>query len=95
MQLQMVLHLMGSIARDQPEAAISKSTFNLRPVCPDWLKSWCLRWGFTSGSVSILCLEAHPKSVPELAGYDFLESPVHAAKADQVATMTLYIPCIC
>ena len=95
MQLQMVSHLMGSIARDQPEAAISQSTFNLRPVCPEWLTSWCLRWGFTTGSVSILCLEAYAECTPNLAGYDLLGYPVHANKSYQEATMTLYVPCIC
>lgn len=94
MQLQMVAHLLSSIIRDQPEAAISKYTFNLRQMCPEWLMSWCLRWGFTGGSVSILRLEAYSQSVPKLAGYDFLGYPVHVSRSDQAADMTLYIPCI-
>ncbi|KAL0023254.1 hypothetical protein WJX77_000298 [Trebouxia sp. C0004] len=79
-QLQMVAHLLSSIIRDQPEAAISKYTFNLKHFCPEWLKSWCLRWGFTHGSVSILRLEAYSQSVPKLAGFDFLGYPVHVSR---------------
>ncbi len=94
MQLQMVAHLLSSINRDQPEAAISKYTYDLRHFCPEWLKSWCLRWGFTNGSVSILRLEAYSHSVPKLAGFDFLGYPVHLSPSDQAADMTLYIPCI-
>lgn len=94
MQLQMVAHILSSIIRDQPEAAISKYTFDLRQICPEWLKSWCLRWGFTHGSVSILRLEAYSHCAPKLAGYDFLGYPVHVSRSEQAADITLYIPCI-
>ena len=93
MQLEMMAHLLDSIVRELPEAAICKYTFNLTTVCPAWLRSWCLRWGFTSGSVSVLCLDSFCECAPKLAGYDFLGYPVHVNKSDQAAT-TLYVPCI-
>ncbi len=93
-QLQMVSHLLGSMVQEQAEVAICKYIFNLRQCCPEWLKSWCLRWGFTTGSFSVLGVDAYTQSIPQLAGFDFLGYPVHVNPSDQAAAMTLYVPCM-
>lgn len=95
MQLQMVIHLMGSILHQQPEAAICKCTFNLQHACPDWLRPWCLRWGFTSGFLTILRIEAFPETTPELEGHDFLGHSIHTRESWQAATLIVYVPCLC
>ena len=95
MQLQMVTHLLGSVLCQQPELAIRKCTFNLQHVCPAWLRSWCVQWGFTSGSLTVLCIEAYPESVPKLAGYDYLGYPIFSKLPNSAAVMTTYVPCIC
>ena len=95
MQLQMLIHLMGSMLHQQPEVAICKCTFNLQHVCPDWLRPWCLRWGFTSGFLTILRIEAYPETALKLEGADFLGHPVHAREAGQAANLIVFVPCVC
>lgn len=95
MQLQMVAHIMDSILCEQPEAVICKYTFNLQHTCPGWLRSWCLRWGFTSGALYVLCIKAYPKSVPQLKGFDLLGYPMYTSESNQAADRTVYVPCIC
>lgn len=95
MQLQMVAHMMDSILREQPEAAICRYSFNLQHACPCWLRPWCLRWGFTSEALHVLCIKAYCMSTPKLTGFDLLGYPVHTSEPNQTADMTLYVPCIC
>lgn len=95
MQLQMVAHIMDSILGKQPEAVICKYTFNLQHACPSWLRSWCLRWGFTSGALHVLRIKAYPRSVPQPAGFDLLGYPNFTSESDQTADRIVYVPCIC
>ena len=94
MQLLMTAHLLDTIAREQPEAAICKYTFSLQQTCPHWLMSWCLRWGQTSGHVDVLAVDLYPQSALHLAGYDALGYPIHKDMSGSSPVMTLYVPCL-
>ena len=86
--------LLNTLGLEQPEAAIRIYTFYLRHTCPQWLKSWCFRWGFTGDCVTVLALDMYPQSVPHLAGYDFLGYPVHRDMSGCPPVITLYVPCL-
>ena len=94
LQLSMTALLLNTLGLEQPEAAIRIYTFYLRQTCPQWLQSWCFRWGFIGNRVTVLALDMYNQSVPRLAGYDLLGYPIHKDMFGCSPVMTLYVPCL-